>query len=37
MKILLTFNESYAPHAAAVITGLIEHASGPLSISILYH
>ena len=36
MKILLTFNESYAPHAAAVITGLIEHASGPLSISILY-
>lgn len=36
MKILLTFNETYAPHAAAVITGLIKHSSKPLSIAVLY-
>ena len=37
MKILLSFNEAYAPHGAAVITGLIRHSSQKLSIVVLYH
>ncbi len=36
MKILLTFNESYAPHAASVITGLLKYSSVPLSLVVLY-
>ncbi len=36
MKILLCFNESFAPHAAAVITGLIKHSSKKLSFAIFY-
>ena len=37
MKVLLSFNEAYAPHGAAVITGLIRHSSQKLSIVVLYH
>lgn len=36
MRIILSFNEAYAPHAAAVITGLIKHSSQLLSVAILY-
>lgn len=36
MKILLTFNESFAPHGAAVISGLLKYASKPISVAILY-
>ena len=36
MNILLSFNEAYAPHAAAVITGLIHHSSQKLSIFVLH-
>lgn len=37
MKILLSFNDAYAPHAAAVITGLIRHSSQKLSVVVLYY
>ncbi len=36
MIILLSFNEAYAAHAAAVITGLIRHSSQNLSIFVLH-
>lgn len=36
MKVLLSFNEAYAPHAASVITGLIRHSSQKISIVVLY-
>lgn len=36
MKILLTFNDSYAPHAATVITGLLKYSTVPLSVAIMY-
>jgi lipopolysaccharide biosynthesis glycosyltransferase len=36
MNILLSFNEAYASHAAAVITGLICHSSQKLSIFVLH-
>lgn len=36
IKILLTFSETYAPHAAAVITGLIKHSSTPLAFTVLH-
>lgn len=36
MKVLLTFNESYAPHGAAVISGILQHSSIPISIVVLH-
>lgn len=36
MKILLTFNDSFAPHGAAVITELLRFASKPIGIVVLY-
>ena len=37
MKILLSFNDAYAPHAASVVTGLIKNSSQKLSVVVLYY
>lgn len=37
MKVLLSFNEAYAPHAAAVITGLVCNSSQKISVVVLYY
>lgn len=36
MKILLTFNDSFAPHGAAVISELLNYASKPFGVVVLY-
>lgn len=36
IKILMTFDEAYAPHAAAVITGLIRYSSVPLAFAVMH-
>lgn len=37
MKILLSFNDAYAPHAATIVTGLINNNSQKLSVVVLYY